>query len=77
MLEDDFVLKSLLRYRMADINCNHITELMKKSGVGQNTIHKLYRGKDINTIKLATLIKLCNTFHCKLSDLVEYIPGEE
>ena len=71
------MLKSLLRYRMADINCNHITELMKMSGVGQNTIQKLYRGKDINTIKLATLIKLCNAFHCKLSDLVEYIPDGE
>ena len=71
------MLKSLLRYRMVDIKCNHITDLMKMSGVGKNTIHKLYRGKDINTIKLDTLIKLCDTFHCKLSDLVEYIPDEE
>ncbi|MGV2644604.1 helix-turn-helix domain-containing protein, partial [Clostridium perfringens] len=32
---------------------------------------------NIETTKLETLFKLCDTFNCKLSDLIEYVPGED
>ena len=61
---------------MADHKIDDITELMQKSGVSRNSINKLYRESDIETTKLETLFKLCDTFDCKLSDLVDYIPDE-
>ena len=59
---------------MADNRIDDITELMRLSGISRNSINKLYRETDIETIKLETLFRLCNTFNCKLSDLLEYIP---
>lgn len=65
-----------IRRLMADHKIDDITELMQKSGVSRNSINKLYRESDIETTKLETLFKLCDTFDCKLSDLVDYIPNE-
>ncbi|WP_025716058.1 helix-turn-helix domain-containing protein, partial [Paenibacillus sp. 1-18] len=53
-----------------------ITELMAKSGLSRNSINKLYRETNMETTKLETLFKLCDTFNCKLSDLIEYLPGD-
>jgi len=68
------MVKCRIRHLMADKKIDDITELMNLSGVSRGSINKLYRGKDIETTKLETLIKLCNAFECKLSDLVEYTP---
>ncbi|WP_020430262.1 helix-turn-helix domain-containing protein, partial [Paenibacillus riograndensis] len=40
----------------------------------RNSINKLYRETKLESIKLETLFKLCDTFKCMLSDLVEYEP---
>ncbi|MNT99851.1 hypothetical protein D3C72_2428140 [compost metagenome] len=61
---------------MAEHRVDDITELMAKSGLSRNSINKLYRETNIETTKLETLLKLCDTFNCKLSDLIEYIPEE-
>jgi len=66
------MVKCYIRHRMADKKIDDITELMKISGVSRNSINKLFRGDNIETLKLETLIKLCDAFDCKLSDLVEY-----
>ncbi|XOJ03185.1 helix-turn-helix domain-containing protein [Paenibacillus polymyxa] len=52
-----------------------MTELMAKSGLSRNSVNKLYRETNIET-KLETLFKLCDTFNCKLSDLIDYVPTE-
>ena len=57
---------------MADKNIDDITELIRLSKVSRNSINKLYRGKDLETVKIETLIKLCNALDCKLSELIEY-----
>jgi len=62
---------------MADKQIDGVKQLMELSGVGRNSINKLYRGKDVETTKIETLMRLCDTFECKLSDLVEYIPDEK
>lgn len=59
---------------MADHRIDDISELMKLSGLSRNSINKLYRENDIESVKLETLIKLCNVFGCKLSELIEYTP---
>ncbi|MDD4494380.1 MAG: helix-turn-helix transcriptional regulator [Eubacteriales bacterium] len=59
---------------MADRNIDDILELMRLSGVSRNTINKLYRNKEVETVKVETIIRLCKSLKCKMSDLVEYIP---
>ncbi|MBP2651646.1 MAG: transcriptional regulator [Firmicutes bacterium] len=71
------MIKCNLRRIMADHKIDDITELMKLSGISRNSINKLYRETNIETTKLETLFKLCNTFNCNLSDLLEYIPYAE
>ncbi|MDB5054307.1 MAG: transcriptional regulator [Bacilli bacterium] len=58
---------------MADHRIDDISDLMVKSGISRNSINKLYRETNIESIKLETLFKLCNTFKCKLSELIEYV----
>ncbi|MGG4501640.1 helix-turn-helix domain-containing protein [Paenibacillus polymyxa] len=70
------VIKCNIRELMAEHRIDDITELMAKSGLSRNSINKLYRETNIETTKLETLFKLCDTFNCKLSDLVEYLPGD-
>ncbi|MGG3509829.1 helix-turn-helix transcriptional regulator [Paenibacillus lautus] len=71
------IIKCNLRKLMAEHRIDDITELMAKSGLSRNSINKLYREIYIETAKLETLFKLCDTFNCKLSDLIEYVPGED
>ncbi|MDR3364734.1 MAG: helix-turn-helix transcriptional regulator [Clostridiales Family XIII bacterium] len=59
---------------MADNRIDDITDLMRISGVSRNSINKLYRGDKVATVKIETLMRLCDALDCKLSDLVEYIP---
>jgi putative transcriptional regulator len=66
------LLKCNLRRLMADHRIDDISDLMVKSGISRNSINKLYRETNIESIKLETLFKLCDTFKCKLSDLIEY-----
>ncbi|MEC0234859.1 helix-turn-helix transcriptional regulator [Paenibacillus kribbensis] len=71
------IIKCNIRELMAEHRIDDITELMAKSGLSRNSINKLYRETNIETTKLETLFKLCDTFNCKLSDLIEYVPGED
>ena len=66
------MLNSYLRHRMADQKIDDITELMRLSGVTRNTINKLYRNSNLETVKIETLIRLCDALKCNLSDLIEY-----
>lgn len=68
------MVKCHLRRLMADQKIDDITQLMKLSGLSRNAINKLYREENIETIKMETLFKLCDTFRCSLSDLIEYVP---
>ncbi|WDF49768.1 helix-turn-helix transcriptional regulator [Paenibacillus sp. KACC 21273] len=62
---------------MAEHRIDDITELMKLSGLSRNSINKLYREENVETTKLETLFKLCDTFQCQLSDLIEYQPDQK
>ncbi len=68
------MIKCHLRRLMADHKIDDITQLMNRSGLSRNAINKLYKEESIETVKLETLIKLCETFECRLSELIEYIP---
>ena len=62
---------------MVDKNIDDITQLIELSGVSRNAINKLYRSRDLETLKLGTVIRLCEALDCQFSDIVEYIPEEK
>jgi len=68
------MLNCYIRHRMADKEIDDITELMKGSNVSRNTINKLFRGNSLETLRLDSIIKLCDALDCKMSDLIEYAP---
>lgn len=69
--------KCLLRYRMIDKDIKNMAELRRQSGVSRNAISKLYNDEDTERMNIGTLIRLCDTLECSLSDLIEYIPDEK
>ncbi|WP_163853067.1 helix-turn-helix domain-containing protein [Paenibacillus elgii] len=71
------MLKCNLRKLMAEHRIDDISDLMRLSGISRNSINKLYRETNIETTKLETLFKLCDTFQCTLSELIEYEPGQK
>ncbi|MGL5595873.1 MAG: helix-turn-helix domain-containing protein [Cetobacterium sp.] len=68
------MLKSKLRYLMAEKKINSISELMEFTNVSRDPLNKLYNEKNLETLKLDVLIRICNFFQCSLQDLIEYIP---
>lgn len=71
-----FMLNCYIRYRMADKKIDDIAGLMQLSGVSRNSINKLYHGRELETVKLGTFLRLCDALDCSLSDLVEYTREE-
>lgn len=73
------MIKSNLRILMAEHRIDGVSDLMKKSNLSRNAINRLYKEKEgeLEGVTLKTLITLCDTFACKLSDLLEYVPEKE
>ena len=69
--------KCNLRILMAEKKIDNITNLMELSGLSRNAINRLYKEVEIEKVSMETLIKLCDTFNCKLSELFEYIPESD
>ena len=49
------------------------TQLRKESGISTGALAKLGKNENVNT---EILVKICNTLHCDLSDIME-LTGEE
>ena len=48
------------------------TDLRKLAVLSPNTVAKLSKGE---TVDLASLVKICDTLNCSLSEIVEYTPS--
>ena len=62
--------------KLDDLIWQHRTNaeaISKATGIGTTTISKMRNSKNKN-VSIKTLDKLCEYFHCKISDLIEYIP---
>lgn len=59
---------------MALNKIDNVVELMDKSGASRNSINKLIKEEGIETLKIETLIKICDALNCNLSELIEYNP---
>ena len=69
-------LKNNLRILMAEKRIDNISVLMEATGLSRNALSKLWKNQDIETVKLETLIQICKPLNVRLSELVEYTPGE-
>ncbi|MGU9504952.1 helix-turn-helix domain-containing protein [Bacillus paralicheniformis] len=58
---------------MAKKNIDNISELVRITGVSRNSINKLWHNENVSSLKLDTLITICEKLDVELSDLIEYI----
>ena len=63
-----------LQYLMMDAKIYSLKECMQRTGLGYSTIAKLIYNENLETVKMHSLQAVCDCFHCRLSDLIEYIP---
>ncbi|NRD81137.1 helix-turn-helix domain-containing protein [Bacillus sp. BRMEA1] len=70
-------LQNNLRIIMAKQKIDSVSELMTITGLSRNALNKLWRDEDLESAKLGTLMIICDQLQIKLSDLIEYLPGEK
>lgn len=66
-----------LRLVMAERRIDNLTDLIRITGLSRNALNKLWHDQEVETLKLETLIQICQALDLKLSDLVEYLPEDE
>lgn len=71
------MLKIKIGYIMLDKKIKTVAELSRQTGINKNTINKLVNENRPETLTLENILKLCDFFNCKLSDLIEYIPDDK
>lgn len=62
-----------LWYLLVDHNLKK-TELMRVSGINSNALAHLSKNEPVT---MDSLGKICQALHCRLEDIVEYIPEPE
>jgi putative transcriptional regulator len=65
-----------LRFIMAKQRIDNISELISLTGLSRNALNKLWHNEDLETVKLGTLLVICDKLDVKLSDLIEYNPDK-
>ena len=70
------MLKIRIGYIMLDKKIKTVAELSRQTGINKNTINKLVNENRPETLTLENILKLCDFFNCKLSDLIEYTPDK-
>ncbi|CAN2327136.1 Transcriptional regulator [Fusobacterium sp. oral taxon C10] len=66
--------KSKLRYLMADKKIDSIKNLAELTEVSRPPLDKLYKEKDLETLSLDVIARICKYFNCRIEDLIEYVP---
>lgn len=69
--------KNNLRIVMAQKRIDSVSELMQLTGLSRNALNKLWHDDDIESVKLGTLIQVCDALDIKLSELMEYHPNKQ
>ncbi|MED3165112.1 helix-turn-helix transcriptional regulator [Bacillus thuringiensis] len=67
---------SNIRMIMAKKNIDNISDLVRITGVSRNSINKLWRNENVSSLRIDTLLPICEKLNVKLSDLIEYIPDD-
>ncbi|WP_242290472.1 helix-turn-helix transcriptional regulator [Bacillus cereus group sp. BfR-BA-01319] len=64
---------SNIRMIMAKKNIDNISDLVRITGVRRNSINKLWHNENVSSLKLETLITICEKLDVELLYLIEYI----
>lgn len=67
-------LENHLRIIMAEKRIDNVRDLMNITGLSRNSLNKLWHNEDLESLKLGTLMIVCDKLEIKLSELVEYTP---
>lgn len=67
-------LDNKLRLVMANNRINNISELIAITGVSRNSLNKLWHNENVESIKVATLVQICDSLNIDLSELLSYTP---
>lgn len=67
-------LKNNLRIIMAEQRIDNVSDLITITGLSRNALNKLWHNENLESMKLETLMIVCDKLDVKLSDLIEYIP---
>lgn len=70
-------LENNLRIVMAKQRIDSVSELMKITGLSRNALNKLWHNENMESVKLGTLMIICDSLGIKLSDLIEYTPEKK
>lgn len=62
---------------MAQHKISSITELMERTNLSRNALNKLWHDEDLDTVKVGTLMKICDAFQISLSELLDYTPKKK
>ena len=71
------MLENNLRILMAKQKINSVAALSRISEVGPKPIHCLYKEDNVGSVKLESLLKICDALGCSLSELINYNPTEK
>jgi len=69
----------MIKIKVSDLMGKHKMNrktLAELSGIHPTTVRALYR-ETLTRIDLETLNRLCETFDCEISDILEYIPDDD
>ncbi|RVT56442.1 helix-turn-helix domain-containing protein [Niallia taxi] len=67
-------LENNIRLIMAKRRINSISDLITITGLSRNALNKLWHNENLESVKLGTLIEICNKLDIKLSELIEFTP---
>lgn len=71
------MLENNLRIIMAKKQIYTLSDLINATGLSRNALNKLWRtDENTESVKLSTLIIICDALNVKLSELIEYIPDK-
>lgn len=69
-------LDNKLRLVMASNRINNISELITITGVSRNSLNKLWHNENVESIKIGTLVQICDSLNINLSELLSYTPED-
>ncbi|WP_409276397.1 helix-turn-helix domain-containing protein (plasmid) [Neobacillus sp. SCS-31] len=67
-------LENSLRIVMAKKRIDNISELINVTGLSRNALNKLWHNENLESVKLGTLMTICDKLGIPLSELIQYDP---
>lgn len=66
-----------LRIIMAKKRIDSLSDLINKTGLSRKILNKLWHNEDLESVKLGTLLVICERLEIPLSDLIHFEPSRE